>query len=74
MKFGALRVTNDRTHLEGVWNISARGEIHTRELTASTPKHIVTQAQETSGWSVSLSPAALLGAYLNPCALTALGC
>jgi hypothetical protein len=40
----------------------------------SAPKHTVTQTQETTSWSVSLSPAALLGAYLAPGLPTALGC
>jgi hypothetical protein len=61
---GVLRVANDRTHLEGVWNVSGRGEIETKELTMSAPKHAVIQTTETHGWSVSLSPAALLGAAL----------
>jgi hypothetical protein len=71
---GILRVTNDRTHLEGEWDVSGRGEIDTGKFSMSAPRHTVTQTTETSGWSVSLSPAALLGAYLDPCLLTGLGC
>jgi hypothetical protein len=61
---GILRVVNDRTHLEGIWNVTGRAAIETKTLTTAAPKHEISQKTETSGWSISLSPAALLTAGL----------
>jgi len=71
---GILRVSNDRTHLEGMWNVTGRGEIETGTLTTTAPKHTIDTHTETSGYSISLSPAALLSAYLNPALLTITAC
>jgi hypothetical protein len=57
-------VSNDRTHLEGVWNVADRARIETKTLTTEAPKHEITSKTETRGWSISLSPAALLSAAL----------
>lgn len=60
IKVGVLRITNDRTHLEGIWDVD-QGTIHTGKFTTASPKNTVEQKTKVSGWSVSLSPAALLG-------------
>jgi hypothetical protein len=65
---GVLRVSNDRTHLEGIWHVD-KCSIETGTLTTVAPKHTVSQKTESRGWSLSLNPAALLGAYLAPASL-----
>ncbi|MDR2598241.1 MAG: hemagglutinin repeat-containing protein [Holosporales bacterium] len=72
LDIGVLRVSNDRTHLEGIWHVNS-ASIETGQLTTEAPKYTGSQESETSGWSVSLNPAALLGAGLMPGAATAIG-
>ena len=60
-----LRISNDRTHLEGCWNARGRAVIETGELTTSAPEHTVSQRSETHGYTVSLSQAAVLGTALD---------
>ena len=65
---GILRIDNSRTHLEGVWNVTDRGHqshIRTSEFTTDAPHRTVEQTSHTTGWSVALSPAALVGVGLG---------
>ena len=65
---GILRIDNSRTHLEGVWNITDRGRqshIRTSEFTTEAPRRTIEQTSHTTGWSVALSPAALVGVGLG---------
>jgi hypothetical protein len=48
MEVGALWINNDRTHLEGVWNIKT-GSIETGELTTDAPKYTATEKTERKG-------------------------
>lgn len=64
VKVGVLVVSNDRTHLEGIWDVN-KARIDTKEFTTKAPEHTVEQEAKTRGWSVSLSPAAVLGASLG---------
>ena len=60
-----LRISNDRTHLEGIWEAEGRAVIETKEFTASAPKHEVSQESKTKGYSVSLPVAAALAFGLS---------
>ena len=72
-KVGILKVSNDRTHLEGIWDVD-QAEIETKLFTTSAPKYEATQTTETEGFSVSLSPAALLSAAIAPGIASNLAC
>lgn len=48
-----LRVSNDRTHLEGNMMIKDKGVIETKEFITKAPEHTVHQHTETSGYCIS---------------------
>jgi hypothetical protein len=63
IELGIFTVSNDRTHLEGIWNVD-RASIETGEFTTAASQHSVEQRVDTKGWSISFSPAAILGALV----------
>ncbi|MDR1432946.1 MAG: hypothetical protein LBI61_01215 [Puniceicoccales bacterium] len=65
VELGVFTVANDKTHLEGIWNVD-RASIDSGTFTTSAPKHSVSQSESVEGWSVSFSPAAILGALVLP--------
>lgn len=69
MKIGLLRISNDRTHLEGIWDIEGKGTIKTGKFTTQAPKHEVKQEVKTSGYSITFSPDSFLTACFSPKAL-----
>lgn len=69
MKIGLLRISNDRTHLEGIWDIEGKGTIKTEKFTTQAPKHEVKQEVKTSGYSITFSPDSFLTACFSPQAM-----
>ncbi len=69
MKIGLLRISNDRTHLEGIWDIEGKGTIKTGKFTTQAPKHEVKQEVKTSGYSITFSPDSFLTACFSPQAM-----
>ena len=66
IEVGAFWLNNDRTDLQGIWNID-HGSIESKEFTMSAPKHTVTEKVETSGFTISMSPASVLGTAVLGC-------
>jgi hypothetical protein len=62
---GIFSVANDRTHGEGIWKVD-KASIDNGTLTTYAPQHTIVQQETTEGWSISFSPAAVLGALAFP--------
>lgn len=64
-----LNINNEKTHLEGRWNIRNKGYIDTNNLTANSSYQVVKQNIETNGWSISFSPVNIIQSIAS-CGLT----
>ena len=65
IEVGILRISNDKTHMEGIWNVD-KASIEANELTIQAPKRTVFQEVKSSGMRVLLSAAALFSsAFLS---------
>jgi len=50
-----LHINNKKTHLEGNYTIKEKGVIDTDDFITASPRHVIDQRMEASGWSISLS-------------------
>jgi hypothetical protein len=64
VEVGILSLNNDQTHLKGIWNVDKPSidRAHSQHIPLSIPY----QQEKTEGWSISFSPAAVLGAFVLP--------
>ncbi len=53
---GILRISNDRTHMEGMWKVG-NGYIDTGKLETVAPKSTVRRESKSSGWRITLGSA-----------------
>jgi hypothetical protein len=65
VELGIFLVNNDRTHLEGIWSVD-RASIDSGTFTTCAPHYTRLQTEKIKGWSISFSPAAMLGALVLP--------